>query len=199
MKAIKFLLLLLVLSSCSTIGRYNSIRLVKVDKTETLVLDKEKTNDPVSTREKQESSSPSNNETAQVPQAVTSTINTPAHDIYSEIPQSDHKSIETDDLEPDPEDEATQKMIVEQATRAERNANNAFFSSIVSLVFMILLPIIGVIPFVIGLICHSNASSSRYITPFGESRLKASRIILIVDATILILWILLVVLLIFLI
>jgi len=193
MKAIKFLLLLFVISSCSTIGRYNSIRLVKANNTETVVLVKEKASDLVLTSEKQENKPLSTIETAQVEIPAE---NSTDPEIYIENKQNESNVSESDDLEPEIEKKEEDKLIVDQAIRAEKSASASFFLSLAGIITLIL-PYIGIFPLIIGWILYSRANTSRYITPFGETRLKSSRNILILDTVFLFLWIFLIVLLIF--
>jgi hypothetical protein len=175
------------------LGRYQSIRLVKVDKTETVVLDKEKTGK-------------SSIETEQFQNKTIAQIEDESNEISNDVEvkpdiQVDQKQIQQntsdiEDLEPDPEDEEESKLIVEQAIRAEKQAKTSHIFAAIGLITL-LIPYLGFIPLIIGLIFHLSANSSRYITPFGETRLKSSRILLIIDTVFLLLWILLVIGLIF--
>lgn len=193
MRIYKILFLLIVLSSCSTVGRYQSIRMVKVDKKETAVLDKEKSSDPVDNSKKEQSLILAQNEPLQ---GEISNEPTRSGDAKTAKISFQNKRQEYDDLEPETEDDEENIKIVDQATRAEKNAGAALYFSIAGL-FTLILPYIGIFPLIVGIIFHARANNSRYITPFGENRLKISRIILSLDIVFLFLWILLIALLVF--
>lgn len=182
---------MIVLSSCSTIGRYQSIRMVKVDKTETIVLDKEKQPEPhLKSEQKQE---------VNLAQKENSTSEFPEVNIISEDSEIEKSLIQKNntkeaDVEPEVDDENSK--IIDQAVRAEKNAIASFILSIAGLITLIL-PYIGIFPVIVSLILHARANKSRYITPFGEKRLKVSRILLILDILFFIFWTFLVILLIF--
>jgi hypothetical protein len=52
------------------------------------------------------------------------------------------------------------------------------------------LPFIGIIPFGIGLYFFAKSSNARYTTPFGERKQHSAKVIMIIDAVILTLWLL---------
>lgn len=193
MRIYRILFLLIILSSCSTLGRYQTIRLVKVEQTETVVLEKDKS----------KKAPTENTNTSDLVQAETTKENMNITDLNISVSaqkddQNVHKnsSIKKEDSEPEPEDEEENERIIEQANRAEKNAHASFFLSLAGLISLIL-PYIGIFPFIVGIIFYSRSNSSRYITPFGDRRLEITKTILSLDAIFLILWTILILLIIF--
>lgn len=98
-----------------------------------------------------------------------------------------------EDLEPDIEPEDENQMIVDQALLAEKKAINSVGFAGVGLISLIM-PTLGLLFFIIGLILYNKAKSSRYITPLGEQKLATTKTFLIIDAVFLTLWFLLILL-----
>jgi len=73
--------------------------------------------------------------------------------------------------------------IVDQAIQAEKNAKAAAIQSGIGFITP-LIPLLGIIMTILGLVFYKRASKSRYITLEGERNLRLSRVFLIIDAVI---------------
>jgi hypothetical protein len=104
---------------------------------------------------------------------------------------------EIEKIEPE-EEEPTDQQKVEMAIQSEKQANASFYLFLIGMISVVL-PLAGIILFAIGLSHFVKASNARFITPFGEERLRTAKIFLVIDAVILLFYISLILLLILLI
>jgi hypothetical protein len=190
---------LLLLVSCSVLQPNQGIKLVKSTSTNEVVLEKQ--NQKVSPHfvtennlAKLEASAMSTDSTGDLANGQTTaaleTEGLPQMTLLSTKKNSATKTAHTTKTEAKEEPEELDEESLDQAYLAERQAKRAFgflTAGIVSL----LLPYLGIIFFIIGLVNYSRASKSRYITPFGEKRLQQSIGVMIFDSVVLILWFLL--------
>ncbi len=175
MKYFTLIITIAILSSC---GIYNSkiahLRYVKVDNQDVAILEKSSNKE---IKENTQKNTEEISENAAILEAnqtnlVIQNVQFPSVE-KEQISRVQHQSNNTtNDKKSDEEDD-----VVNQAYRAEKDANIAMGFSIAATLF-------GIIPFIIGLIFYKKAKSSRYITPTGESRLKVSKVFLIVETII---------------
>jgi hypothetical protein len=192
-------LLALILSSCSIYGSSNGkLRYVRSENKEIAVLDKTAERDNnveyLSQKEIVQEVLTSKNTVVQSTSDVTEIKDDfDAHDTELEKIElsNQHRTTQPLDLNPD-EDE----RIIQEAYDAERAANTSFILLLVGLISAFF-PYIGIIPFLIGLIFYSKGDRSRYITQFGERKLRSAKVVMIIDSVILLLWLLLILALIF--
>lgn len=189
-----FILTIAIVSSCAILpsGKGN-LRYVKTDKS-TVVLDKSESNrEIVINSEYSESEDVDPIEQNK----VTETIRAQDDQIEEiELSRGTSKSDVDDSLSIAEESNEDNAGIIHQAVRAEKHANASFFLFIAGLI-SILIPYLGIIPFLIGVFFYTSSSNSRYITPFGEKRRESAKVLLFIDLIILFLWISLFVLLVF--
>lgn len=192
-------LLVLILSSCSIYGSSNGkLRYVRSENEEIAVLDKsderENHEEYLSQKEIVQEVLISKNSSVESRTEVTEIkddfggIDSAAE--KNELSNRD-QSTQPLDLNPD-EDE----RIVQEAYDAERAANTSFILLLVGLI-SVFFPYLGLIPFLIGLIFYSKGDRSRYITQFGERKLRSAKVVMIIDSVVLLLWLLLILALIF--
>lgn len=184
MRIFQILFALTLFSSCGVMHQSGHLRLVKTEKAEIPVIVKNdakqsglETNDFDATKDKESSVELTASNETQIP------IETTDETLEVQVKVSPN----VEDLEPDPTDEASNELVIQQATQAERQARTSvpLFGSALISIFM---PYIGIFIFIAGLIFYSKANSSRYITPFGQEKLRVSKILLILDSIILGLW-----------
>ena len=188
MRFIFFLAILFFVTSCGALNlNSGSLRLVKTNNKETVVLEKELksvTSDLVSPQ--LETANPPENHQQVIAANTNNSLNNKSSLVHAKTSFISKIS----DVEPsDEENEA----IVRQAIKAEKQANASFGLFLAGLISLTL-PYLGIIPFIIGLVLYLKAKNSRYITPFGDERLRKAKVVLIVDSVILALWFLMVIL-----
>jgi len=180
MKYFFFIILLVIISSCGTFNSWNGqLRYVKVANQEIAIIEKSTSTDAVEIKE--------SHFEKEIEREGTSFLETTADVSNNEklvISKKNNQLVnkETNQLITDDEDE-----IVNQAFRTEKNASASMYFAIAGILTII--PYLGIFPLLIGFILYLRANSSRYITPLGEDRLRISKIFLIIDTIILILWI----------
>jgi hypothetical protein len=183
MKYFFFIILLAIISSCGTFSSWNGqLRYVKVANQEIAIIEKSTSTDAVEIKE--------SHFEKEIEREETSFLETTADVSNNEklvISKKNNQLVnidlkETNQLITDDEDE-----IVNQAFRTEKNASASMYFAIAGILTII--PYLGIFPLLIGFILYLRANSSRYITPLGEDRLRISKIFLIIDTIILILWI----------
>lgn len=193
MKTLLFTLTIFLLASCGMMSSSNGkLRYVKTNQSEKIIIEKEQKQ--VETLAKEENKEeiilaelvPV--ETAETEEKISDESVQSSEEIHFE---KSEKSSETEDLDPDEESDEYKQEIIDQALHAERLSKFAVVFSYLGLI-NILLPIIGVLFMIPGLILYLTANNSRYITPLGQDKLKTSKNLLIADLVILVLWILLI-------
>ena len=189
MKHFSLVFLIIILASCSTFHPYvGNLRYVKVATEEVAVIEKSNSKDP--SKIKEENLEVGTEKKENLFQAATSDL------IYNEkILLSKNKNqqikIEQKSRSRQIKDASDDEEIVDQAIRTEKKASAAMFLSIAGILTII--PYLGILPLLVGFIFYIIANSSRYITPFGEKRLKVAKAFLIIDSIILLLWVIFIV------
>lgn len=183
--------LILILASCGTLNQSGNLRLVKVNGQDIPVIEKNTAKSDKKIKLDNSVQSPENTDLAVVKNNPDKQIQSQNQKLEKNIPivKSD-----IEDLEPEEDEDAKNEEIINQALRTERKAGVSLTLSIAGLI-SIFVPYIGIIFFIIGLVTYSNAKSFRYTTPRGEERLRASKVLLIIDAVVLFLWLMLILLL----
>jgi hypothetical protein len=189
-----FISILLTISSCGTLSTGGKLRLVKTDKKETPVIERtfaasEKETVTQRTEEPVVETFAASSESEELVSVSDETADPQASILKSKVVKDleDKDAIEPDDDE----------KIANEAIKAERDANVSLFLFVGGLISAIV-PYLGIIPFIIGLIFYSRSKRARYITPFGDNRTRLATIFMIIDAVILVFWLMLIVALIFL-
>lgn len=183
MRLFYFSFIIVLLASCGTMNQHQ-LRFVKVDQKEVPVIVK---NTSETTQHKEIDITSNGNQEGEIAVLLEKS---------EEIPFTQEQSIKEEkvlikgnleDLEPEDEELDENQMIVDQALLAEKKAINSVGFAGAGLI-SILMPLLGFLFFIIGLILYSKANSSRYITPFGEQKLKTTRTFLIIDTVFLSIW-----------
>jgi len=175
MKYFTFIISIAILSSC---GIYNSkiahLRYVKVDNQEVAILEKTVNKEVKENTQKNGEYISENTANIEANQTNLVVQNTQ----FSSVEKEKRSRIQplvnkTTNYKKSDEDDD----VVNQAYLAEKDANIALGFSIAATLF-------GIFPFIFGLIFYKKASSSRYITPLGNRRLKISKVFLIIETVI---------------
>ncbi|MFN5909698.1 MAG: hypothetical protein ACK45H_00040 [Bacteroidota bacterium] len=192
-QVIPLMLLLVVLSSCGALAPVNGkIRLVRSAKSEEVkVIERSTGSSELAVLEEVAPASP------KVMQRESGTLETSVDNASKDFPtlfpeDEERKDVKVEirspeDLLPD-EDE----RIINEALKAERDANSAFWLFLTGL-SSVFVPYLGFIPFIIGLIFYSRSRNARYITPLGERRSSAATVLLVIDSIVLVLWLILII------
>lgn len=183
MKHIALLLLLVTIASCGTFKtKFSQLRYVKVADQEIAVIE--------NSNSKNTSEIKVSNFQKELEKEEISSLETTAEVSNNEkllISKKPKQQVKVDYKETNQTTKDDGADIVNQAFRAEKNASATLFLSIAGI--LIIIPYLGILPLLIGFIFYLKANSSRYITPLGQDRLRISKIFLIIDTVILILWI----------
>jgi hypothetical protein len=189
-------LLLVLFSSCGLLQpRGGNLRLVKVGEKEEVLIERNQEHAKI-----QRDNPPAVFEIATVEVANTVESNLEEANLEkTENRNLDYRRVvhESEKIEPE-EVEPTDQQKVDMAMQAEKQANTSFYLFLSGLISVIM-PLVGIILFVFGLSNFMKASNSRFITPFGEERLRVAKVFLIIDAVILLFYISLILLIILLI
>ncbi len=172
MKHISLLILLIIFVSCGTFkNKVGHLRYVKVADQEVAVIDK--------SNEKQQLETIKDVSSVSLKETENNSIETVIASVEDEIPitsgsvisvsTTEKKKAESLTLDGEEEDD-----IVNQAYRTEKNATAAMIISITAI-------LLGIIALIVAYVFYFKAKSSRYITPKGESRLKISKVFLIIE------------------
>lgn len=182
MKHIALLLFLVTFASCGTFKtKFSQLRYVKVADQEITIIEKSAS---TNTSESKES-----NFEKEIKKEEISSLETTADVSNNEkllISEKTIQPVKVDQKETNQVIVDDDAEIVDQAFRAEKNASASMYLAIAGILTII--PYLGIFPLLIGFILYLRAKSSRYITPLGEDRLRISKIFLIIDTIILILW-----------
>jgi len=189
MKHFSLVFLISILASCSTFHpNVGHLRYVKVATKEVAVIEKSTSKDPAKIKEENLEVAIKKKEI--LFQAATSDLIYNEEILLSENKNQDIK-IEQKSRSRQIKDAGDDEEIVAQAIRTEKKASAAMFLSITGILTII--PYLGLLPLLVGFIFYIIANSSRYITPFGEKRLKVAKTFLIIDSIILLLWVIFIV------
>jgi len=189
MKHFSLVFLISILASCSTFHpNVGHLRYVKVATKEVAVIEKSTSKDPAKIKEENLEVAIKKKEI--LFQAATSDLIYNEEILLSENKNQDIK-IEQKSRSRQIKDAGDDEEIVAQAIRTEKKASAAMFLSIAGILTII--PYLGILPLLVGFIFYIIANSSRYITPFGEKRLKVAKTFLIIDSIILLLWVIFIV------
>lgn len=186
--------LVLILSSCSIYGSSNGkLRYVRSENKEIAVLDKSDERDNheeyLSQKEIVQEVLISKNSSVESTTEVTD-----IKDGFSRIDSAAEKNdLSNRDQTTQPLDlnSDLDERIIDEAYEAERAANTSFILLLIGLISAIV-PYLGIIPFIIGLIFYAKSDRSRYITQFGERKQQSAQVVMIIDTVILSLWLLLI-------
>jgi hypothetical protein len=189
MKQFSLFFLISILASCGTFHtKVGHLRYVKVATKEVAVIEKSNSKDPSKIKEEYLEVGTEKKEI--LFQAATSDLIDNEEILLSENKYQDIK-IEQKSTSRHIKDAGDDDEIVAQAIRTEKKASAAMFLSITGILTII--PYLGILPLLVGFIFYIIANSSRYITPFGEKRLKVAKTFLIIDSIILLLWVIFIV------
>jgi|GEM_PF-4980958 len=189
MKHFSLVFLISILASCSSFHpNVGHLRYVKVATKEVAVIEKSTSKDPAKIKEENLEVAIKKKEI--LFQAATSDLIYNEEILLSENKNQDIK-IEQKSRSRQIKDAGDDEEIVAQAIRTEKKASAAMFLSITGILTII--PYLGLLPLLVGFIFYIIANSSRYITPFGEKRLKVAKTFLIIDSIILLLWVIFIV------
>ena len=185
MKHFSLVFLISILASCSSFHpNVGHLRYVKVATKEVAVIEKSTSKYPAKIKEENLEVAIEKKEI--LIQAATSDLIYNEEIVLSENKNQDIK-IEQKSRSRQIKDAGDDEEIVAQAIRTEKKASAAMFLSITGILTII--PYLGLLPLLVGFIFYIIANSSRYITPFGEKRLKVAKTFLIIDSIILLLWV----------
>lgn len=187
MKHIALLLFLVTFASCGTVKtKFSQLRYVKVADQEIAVIEKPTSTNTLEIKE--------SNFEKEIEKEEISYLKTTADVLNNEkllISDKTIQPVKVDQKETNQVIADDDAEIANQAIRAEKNASAAMFLSIAGILTII--PYLGIFPLLLGFIFYIRANSSRYITPFGENRLKVSKAFLIIDSVIFLLWVIFIV------
>lgn len=174
---------LLLLTSCGSLNSYQKIRLVKSQGKEHVVLEKtdkiDKTSEQLETIEF----------TPVLASIEVSEQIVPETNIQPEVAQ---KQFEKEEIEPEePEEDINEKEVLYEALKTESRAKKSFIWAVIGLSSAII-PYLGIIPMIVGLVYFAMAKNSRYVTPVGYKKMKNAGIVLLIDAGIILLYVALV-------
>ena len=189
MKQFSLIFLISILASCGTFQtNVGHLRYVKVATKEVAVIEKSNSKDLSNIKEENLEVGTEKKEI--LFQVATSNLIYNEETLLSENNNQDIK-IEQKSTSRHIKDAGDEEEIVDQAIRTEKKASAAMFLSIAGILTII--PYLGILPLLVGFIFYIIANSSRYITPFGEKRLKVAKTFLIIDSIILLLWVIFIV------